>query len=150
MNNYPQHNPEVLRIPEVVTLCGSTKFKDQFIEANFKLTMAGVVVLSVGWFSHADGVQYTPTPAEKERLDWLHLRKIDMSDAIYVVNVGGYIGASTKREVDHAIKTGKLVYWLNDHCTCGDGPMHDSPCPRNWTPHRGDPWGLDRFQLVAR
>jgi len=89
--------------PKVITLCGSTKFKDDFIHANFKLTMAGFIVISVGWFSHADGQSYTPTAQEKMQLDVLHKRKIDISDAVVLIDKEGYIGDSTKGEVRYAI-----------------------------------------------
>lgn len=72
--------------PEIVTLCGSTRFKEAFIEANFRLTREGKLVFSVGWFSHADGEIWGPTPEEKQGFDTLHLRKIDCSDSIFVVN----------------------------------------------------------------
>lgn len=72
--------------PIVVTLCGSTRFKQAFIEANFRETMAGRIVLSVGLYSHADAEVYAPMEAEKETLDQLHFRKIDMSDEILVLD----------------------------------------------------------------
>lgn len=102
---------EALKRPKIVCLCGSTKFKQQFIEANFVFTMAGDIVLTVGWFSHADGVIYTPSEAEKTKLDELHLRKIEMADEIYVINVGGYVGESTAREIRHAASLGKIITW---------------------------------------
>ncbi len=101
--------------PVIVCLCGSTRFKQAFVEANFRETMAGRVVLSVGWFSHADGHIYTPTPTEKAALDELHLRKIDMADEVLVLNVGGYVGESTAREIAHARRNGKLVRYLEAH-----------------------------------
>lgn len=70
----------------IVTLCGSTRFKAAFIEANFRETMAGRLVFSVGWFSHADRSRYSPTEAEKNDLDALHLAKIDASDEILVID----------------------------------------------------------------
>lgn len=70
----------------VVCLCGSTRFKQEFIEANYRETMAGKVVLSVGWFSHADAEVYSPTEEEKAALDELHLDKIDMADEVLVLN----------------------------------------------------------------
>lgn len=81
--------------PRVITLCGSTKFKKEFEEANRRFTMMGYVVISVGVFGHADGIEITEQ--EKELLDNIHLRKIDMSDEIFVVNAEGYIGSSTIR-----------------------------------------------------
>ena len=93
----------------IITLCGSTKFKDQFMEAQKELTLEGHIVISVGCFGHAD-----PDPrieAAKEMLDKMHFQKIDMADAIYVVNVDGYVGKSTGREIEYAKETGKLVIY---------------------------------------
>lgn len=98
--------------PEIVTLCGSTRFKQAFVEANFRLTMAGKIVLSVGWFSHYDRAKYEPTAEEKLALDTLHFRKIDLSDSIYVLNVDCYIGESTRNEIAYAKATGKAVAYL--------------------------------------
>ena len=98
--------------PKIVCLCGSTRFKQEFIDANFEETMNGKIVLSVGWFSHADGKIYTPTPEEKAALDELHLRKIDLADEVLILNVGGYIGESTQRELNYAIANGKSVRYL--------------------------------------
>ena len=96
--------------PIIVTLCGSTKFKQAFIEANRRETMAGKIVLSCGLFNHADGINLT----EKEKifLDELHKRKIDISSEILVLNIGGYIGESTKDEIDYAyLKRKSILYW---------------------------------------
>lgn len=98
--NYDRITPGV----EIVCLCGSTRFKQQFIEANFRETMAGKIVLTVGWFSHADADIHTPTPEEKARLDRLHLMKVSIADEVLVINVGGYIGESTRREIEEAIR----------------------------------------------
>jgi len=101
--------------PTVVTLCGSTRFYPAFQEANFRETMAGRIVLSVGFYPHnaqVHGEGVGITPEQKEALDVLHKQKIDLSDEILVLNVGGYIGDSTKGEIRHAIKTGKKVRWL--------------------------------------
>ncbi len=84
---------------EVVCLCGSTKFKKDFIRVNFEFTMLGKIVLSVGWFSHSDSEIYYPTEDEKKALDELHFRKIDIADRIHVLNIGGYIGESTHNEI---------------------------------------------------
>lgn len=99
--------------PRIVCLCGSTKFKQAFIEANFKETMAGRIVLSVGWFSHTDGNIYQPTPEEKLALDELHKRKIDLCDEVYVLDVDGYIGDSTRSEIRYAHATGKPIRFLS-------------------------------------
>ena len=96
---------------KIVTLCGSTRFKEQFIETQKKLTLDGCIVISVGLFGHS-GDEEVWKPGTKEMLDDMHLRKIDLADEIFVINVGGYIGESTRREIAYAEKTGKKVYYL--------------------------------------
>lgn len=98
--------------PLIVTLCGSIKFKQAFIDANFNETMAGNIVLSVGCFGHADHAILTEK--EKQALGNLHKRKIDMSDEILVLNVGGYIGKSTEGEIEYARVRGKGVRFLEN------------------------------------
>jgi hypothetical protein len=95
----------------VVTLCGSTRFKDAFIEAQKRLTLEGIIVISVGLFGHS-GDNEVWKEDTKEMLDDMHLRKIDMADEIYVINVGGYIGSSTRNEIEYAKRTGKAVRFL--------------------------------------
>lgn len=95
----------------VVTLCGSTRFKDAFMEAQKRLTLEGNIVISVGLFGHS-GDNEVWTEGTKEMLDNMHKRKIDMSDGIYVINVDGYIGESTRSEIDYAIRNGKTVEYL--------------------------------------
>ncbi|MGM9751855.1 MAG: hypothetical protein ACI3YY_05730 [Candidatus Cryptobacteroides sp.] len=96
----------------VITLCGSTRFKDQFLEAQKRLTLEGNIVISVGLFGHS-GDDEVWTEGTKEMLDDMHKRKIDMADAIYVINVGGYIGESTRSEIEYAKRNGKEVRYLD-------------------------------------
>ena len=98
---------------KVITLCGSTRFKDQFLEAQKRLTLAGYIVISVCLFGHS-GDEEVWTEGTKEMLDDMHKRKIDMADSIYVINVGGYIGASTRSEIEYAKKNGKEVKYLEE------------------------------------
>ena len=98
---------------KVITLCGSTRFKDAFMETQKRLTLEGNIVISVGLFGHSDDNEVW-TEGIKEMLDDMHLRKIDLADEIFVINVGGYIGSSTKREIDYAEKTGKPVRYLEE------------------------------------
>ena len=103
---------------KVITLCGSTRFKDQFIEAQKRLTLEGNIVISVGLFGHSGDQEVWENMDEgtltktKEMLDDMHKRKIDMADAIYVINVGGYIGQSTKSEIAYAKAHGKKLEYL--------------------------------------
>lgn len=102
----------------VVTLCGSTRFKDEFMEAQKRLTLEGNIVISVGLFGHSGDREVWENMDEgtitktKEMLDDMHKRKIDMADSIYVINVGGYIGDSTRSEIEYAKNHGKEVRYL--------------------------------------
>ena len=105
---------------KVVTLCGSTKFKEQFMKTQKDLTLQGNIVLSVGLFGHSGDNEVWENMDEgtltktKEMLDDMHKRKIDMSDEIFVINVGGYIGESTKSEIEYAKKIGKNIRYLEN------------------------------------
>lgn len=96
---------------KVITLCGSTRFKDAFMDAQKQLTLEGNIVISVGLFGHS-GDDEVWTEGIKEMLDDMHKRKIDMADEIFVINVGGYIGPSTRSEIEYAKMTGKTVRYL--------------------------------------
>ena len=98
---------------KVITLCGSTRFKDQFIEAQKDLTLKGNIVITVGLFGHS-GDSEALNDEVKAMLDDIHKRKIDMSDEILVINVGGYIGNSTKSEIEYAKAHGKEVKYLEE------------------------------------
>lgn len=105
---------------KIITLCGSTKFKDEFMEVQKILTLTGNIVISIGLFGHSgDSEVWENEPANtltktKEMLDDMHRRKIDLSDAIFVINKNGYIGESTRSEIDYAIQTGKEVMFLEN------------------------------------
>lgn len=100
--------------PKIVCLCGSTKFKEEYIKTAFIETMKGHIVLSVGWFSHADGNIFTPSRKEKAMLDVLHFAKIDLADEVIIISVDGYIGESTEREIEYAKMRGKPVSFIED------------------------------------
>lgn len=102
---------------KVITLCGSTKFKDEFMRKQKDLTLQGYIVISVGLFGHS-GDDEVWTEGTKTMLDDMHKRKIDIADEIFVINVGGYIGESTKSEIIYAISIGKKVRYLEcPYCT---------------------------------
>ena len=98
---------------KVITLCGSTRFKDQFMEAQKRLTLEGNIVISVGLFGHS-GDEEVWKPGTKEMLDDMHRAKIDMADEIFVINVGRYIGESTRAEIEYAMANGKPVRYLEN------------------------------------
>lgn len=103
--------------PTIVCLCGSTRFWRAFQKAGLEETLAGKIVLSIGAASGTDDEHFGNLPREeydriKNKLDWLHLRKIDLADEILVLNVGGYIGSSTRREIEYAKMYGKKIRWL--------------------------------------
>lgn len=94
--------------PSIITLCGSTRFKDLFLEAARDLTLQGWIVLMPGVFGHADNFEWTEE--QKQKLDELHLEKIRMSNAVFLLNIGGYIGESTQREIDYAASLKIPIY----------------------------------------
>ena len=96
---------------KVITLCGSTKFKDEFLKVQKELTLAGNIVISVGLFGHSGDTEVW-TECTKEMLDDMHKKRIDMADEIFVINVGGYIGNSTKSEIEYAEAHNKKVNYL--------------------------------------
>ena len=96
---------------KVITLCGSTKFKDEFLIEQKRLTLEGNIVISVGLFGHS-GDDEVWTENIKKMLDDMHKRKIDMADEIFVINKNGYIGSSTTSEIEYALKTNKKVNYM--------------------------------------
>ena len=96
---------------KVITLCGSTRFKDEFLATQKRLTLEGNIVISVGLFGHS-GDDEVWTEGTKAMLDDMHKRKIDMADEIFVINVGGYIGESTKSEIEYAMSQGIGIRFL--------------------------------------
>jgi hypothetical protein len=109
--------------PKVVCLCGSTRFKSAFEEANRRETLAGRIILSVGVFGHCESEPLRPDV--KMELDELHLKKIDFADEILVINVNGYIGESTRREIAYAQAHGKDVRYLEEATMCHLSFMRD-------------------------
>lgn len=103
---------------KVITLCGSTRFKNEYMEVQKRLTLEGNIVISVGLFGHSGDNEVWENMDEgtltrtKEMLDDMHKRKIDMADEIFVINVGGYIGSSTQSEIEYAKANGKPVRYL--------------------------------------
>jgi hypothetical protein len=101
--------------PEIVVLCGSTRFKDEINATNARLTLAGKLVISLGVFGHVDLPERDWTTGgsdDKRLLDDLHKRKIDVADRVFVVNPGGYVGESTRSEIAYAQVNGKPVEYL--------------------------------------
>ena len=100
--------------PTIVCLCGSTRFMEAFFAAGWELTLMGQIVLSVGVCKHADGdnAHGAELAGVAEQLDELHLRKIDLADWVLVLNVEGYYGESTEREIQYATDQGKPVRML--------------------------------------
>lgn len=103
---------------KVITLCGSTRFKEEFLSVQKQLTLDGNIVISVGLFGHSGDNEVWENMDEgtltrtKEMLDDMHKAKIDMADEIFVINVGGYIGDSTRSEIRYAKMHGKKVNYL--------------------------------------
>lgn len=122
--NYKENNMQVWKKlitwngppPKVTCLCGSTRFKKAFEAISAELTLNGHLVISVGMFGQSG--QLSPEECEtnhptKMKLDELHKRKIDLADEIFVINVDGYIGESTRSEIEYAKQHGKHVNYMN-------------------------------------
>lgn len=100
--------------PRITVLCGSTRFKEQINKVNAELTMRGELVISLGVFGHVDLPDHDWTTGgndDKRSLDELHRRKIDLADRVLIINVGGYIGESTRGEIEYAESLGKPVHY---------------------------------------
>lgn len=98
---------------KIITLCGSTKFKDDFMRVQKELTLQGYIVISVGLFGHS-GDNEVWSEGTKEMLDDMHKRKIDLADAIYVINKDGYIGKSTQSEIEYALENKKEIIFMEN------------------------------------
>ena len=96
---------------KIITLCGSTKFKKQFLSEQKRLTLEGNIVISVGLFGHRGDMEAW-SENTKEMLDDMHKRKIDLADEIFVINVDGYVGSSTQSEIEYAKNTNKQVKYF--------------------------------------
>jgi hypothetical protein len=133
-------------MPRIVCLCGSTRFYEAFQRANYEETIAGHIVLSVGFYMHASTGGDTPwgigkvhgenvgcTPEQKVQLDELHKRKIDLADEVFVLNVDGYIGDSTRSEIEYAEKHGVPVRYLEApaDCVCDETSFRNCPVHQN-------------------
>lgn len=100
-------------IPTVVCICGSTRFVDEMNRQAIRFTLEGAIVVRPEIVAYDRGTDPQHVdPATKAALDELHLRKIDLADRVFVVNIGGYIGPSTAREVAYAMETGKPIAFL--------------------------------------
>ena len=97
---------------KIVTMCGSTKFKEEYLEATKWLTLQGIIVISVGLFGQTDGDKLKVE--EKIMLDKLHKGKIDICDEIFVINPSNYVGTSTTSEINYAIELGKGVRYYTE------------------------------------
>ena len=95
---------------KIITLCGSIKFKDEFMKVQQRLTLDGNIVLTPNFFNNIKKEEIDLET--KKMLDEMHKQKIDMSEEIYVINVGGYIGESTKSEIEYAKRKGKKISYL--------------------------------------
>ena len=119
--------------PKIITLCGSTRFTAQMLDEAWRLTKEGNIVIhwSIlnGKEALAHGAEREGGEALKKRIDALYLHKIALADEVRVINIGGYVGQSTKTEIEHAISLGKCVTWLEVCESCPGRPLdHPGQC----------------------
>ena len=89
--------------PEIVCICGSARFADEMRAANRDLTFAGVIVVAPA------EEDFVVADEQRPALDALHRCKIDLANRILVVNPGGYVGESMRREIAYARAAGKPI-----------------------------------------
>lgn len=104
---------------KVICLCGSTRFTHEMLIKQWELTKQGNVVLSWcalpdGYFTGQDKAHIGDQEGVKEIVDEVHKRKIDLADEVFVININGYIGESTRSEIDYALRIGKPVAYVED------------------------------------
>lgn len=139
------------KLPEMVCLCGSTRFKDMFNTIIEQLTLEGKIVLSVGLFGHADGKYGTVITDEvKLSLDELHKRKIDLCDRVLVLNVGGYVGDSTRSEIKYAAEIGKPIEYLEDCEFAKNGACTAALCYNGMQCSGKDENGHPQYEYIAK
>lgn len=105
--------------PKIICLCGSTRFTEEMLVKQWELTKQGFIVLSwcalPDWyFSGDDKAHIGDQEGVKEIVDTVHLRKIDLADEVFVINKDGYIGESTRREIEYAKNKGKPIKYLEE------------------------------------
>jgi hypothetical protein len=103
--------------PKIITLCGSTRFKDDYERVMREETLKGHLVISVGLFGHVEGLDMSGDV--KKKLDVLHLRKIDLADEVLFINPGDYLGESSRRELAYARVEGKEIRFMEPHTEVG-------------------------------
>jgi hypothetical protein len=124
--------------PLIVVLCGSTRFKEEFIAANFRETMAGKIVLSVGLYGHADKEVYNPTEEEKVKLDELHKRKIDLADEVLILNCRRPRCPMCKAWHEWHPPPGNIAGWWQWTCNCHDHLPATEAVPFETSPYIGE------------
>ncbi len=119
---------EDANFPKIICFCGSTRFTEQMLVKQWELTKQGYIVLSwcalPDWYSSGHtGAQMAEQEGVKEVVDEGHKRKIDLADEVLVMNINGYIGESTRSEIDYAIKLGKPVLYVESMVPVNSGSL---------------------------
>jgi len=97
----------------IVCLCGSVRFKKEFDETNWAFTLSGDIVLQPGCWDHDSFHEDNAYMKQyKIDLDKLHKAKIDLADMVYIINKDGYIGESTRSEIEYAKSKGKWIEYM--------------------------------------
>ena len=97
----------------IICLCGSVRFKKDFEEADWAFTMSGDIVVQPGCWNHAQFHEDNKYMQDcKVSLDKLHKKKIDLADMVYIINKDGYIGESTRSEIEYAESKNKWIAYM--------------------------------------
>lgn len=110
--------------PRIVAIIGSSRFKAAHLGIAQKVTLQGKIPLIAGFFHHVDCVPLTDD--QKGMIDQLMLHKINMADEVFVVNVNGYIGKTTRQGIEHARQSDKPITFMEPE----EALVYAPPAPR--------------------
>ena len=111
--SYSDNDISIIDKYPVVTLCGSTRFKEDFERVQKELTLSGYIVIPLAIYSQYDETELTDE--QKQMLIEMQYRKIDISDEIYVINKYGYIGSDTMKEIEYAESRHRRIRYMEDN-----------------------------------
>lgn len=123
---------QVRTLPEIICLCGSTRFLDKFHEANLRFTLQAKIVLGPGYYGHSAHAAHAISARQKDVLDALHFRKIDLAFRVHVLNIDGYVGRSTHNEIMYAVRKSKIVTFEENMIRPWDTTHHEKITTRHY------------------
>jgi len=150
--DFPRVGTPPREAPHIICLCGSTRFIDTFAVQTWELELQGHIVLGCtllpAWYCPVRD-HFAEEQGVKEQRDEHHLRKIDLADEVLVLNVGGYIGESTRHEIEYAHTTGKPVRYLEELRGLGDEGNAPAVVENHWPRPSETPPSEEAWQVAC-